>query len=114
MKKLGWAGQQITSAFCLFPSAFSANALILSGKQVIGEAVQDIRSPPEWLERCVRFLRQSPRHFPRALQSDNGWIGGFLGSQVLARTFSECFGSLRDIKDIVDDLERESEGFSEF
>ena len=47
MKKLGWAGQRITSAFCLFPSAFSANALILSGKQVIGEAMQDFGFLPK-------------------------------------------------------------------
>lgn len=46
-------------------------------------------------------------------QSKNGRIRGFGGLDIFAGSFAEHLGRLGDIKDVVDNLERQPEGLAE-
>ncbi len=80
---------------------------------MVCDLVQPVRLRTEGLERGMGGLGQAAGLPARAVQSDQGRIGGFLRGDVLAGAFAEHFAGLRDIENIVDDLKGETEAAAE-
>src|SRR5579884_2101214 len=68
----------------------------------------------EYFQRSKRAVGELTGDLARFFQADDGRIGGFLGGSVLAGRFAELLARLRDVEDVVDDLERKADVVAEF
>src|SRR3954469_20227329 len=81
--------------------------LVLALQQVVRELTQARGVGSENVECTVRGLGELVRLRPRSLQSHERGIGGLLRGRILPGALAEFFAGLRDVEDVVDDLEGE-------
>ena len=76
---------------------------------MVGERAQGRRSFGERTQGGMGFGGQPPRLVPRALQSEDRRIGGFLRGEVFTGALAKLLAGLRDIENVIDHLEGETE-----
>src|SRR5262249_32710034 len=94
--------------------AFHTNAsltvqLILAFHQKLRDGFQGIRAGAEAVEMRKSGAHQSVCFFQRFIDTEEGGIGGFFCGDIFAGRLAELLGCLRDIEDVVDNLEGETD-----
>jgi len=87
--------------------------LILPHDQILPNRPERLACFAEGLERGEGCRGEALGFFAGFLQAEQRRVGGFLRGHVFTCAFAELFAGLRDVQDVVDDLEGEAEVFAE-
>jgi len=86
-------------------------SLVAPRPDVIRQGHQRRRGPRvERAQLRLRVRDQTRRHLPRFLQPKKRRVGGLLRRQIFPGGLAQHLGGLRDVEDVVDDLEGEADG----
>ncbi len=83
--------------------------LVFTRKERPGQRPHQRGLFPKGSQRSLGLLGEFCGNLPRAGQAEQSGIGRLGHRSVFACGFAQFFGGLRDIKNVVDDLEGESE-----
>ncbi len=97
----------------MFSTGFLMVELFFPAQKVIRQSFQCDCFAFEDFQRSEGAIGQLPGQRAGFLHSHNRGVSGFLRGSVFASGFAELLGGLRDVEDVVDDLERESDVVAE-
>src|SRR5205814_5174065 len=92
---------------------FDGPLLSITLQKIHGQRLQRGGLSLEYLKRRERAAGELPGNFPRLFQADNGRISRLLCPRVFAGGLPQLLGRLREVEDVVDNLEREAHVVSE-